>query len=135
MKKLTFGVIAAALCVASSAGWAADKPLLGIVSISANEANNARYIQGATKAADELGWQVNVVDAAGNADQANAGIQNFAQLRRTCDRRHGVPVVFDRRGPRCGEGGEHPGRHLGRRPWRQRCRDQWLGRPDGHPGR
>lgn len=80
MKKLTFGVIAAALCVASSAGWAADKPLLGIVSISANEANNARYIQGATKAADELGWQVNVVDAAGNADQANAGIQNFAQL-------------------------------------------------------
>jgi ribose transport system substrate-binding protein len=59
---------------------AEDKPLLGIVSISATEANNVRYIAGATKAAEELGWQVNVVDAAGNADQANAAIQNFAQL-------------------------------------------------------
>ena len=80
MKKLTFGVVAAALAIASSSALAADKPLIGIVSISANEANNARYIQGAQKAAEELGWQTNVVDAAGNADQANAAIQNFAQL-------------------------------------------------------
>jgi ribose transport system substrate-binding protein len=64
----------------ASPSGAADKPLLGIVSISATEANNVRYIQGATKAAEELGWQVSVVDAAGNADQANAAIQNFAQL-------------------------------------------------------
>ena len=37
------------------AAFAQDKPLIGIVSITATEANNARYIQGATKAADELG--------------------------------------------------------------------------------
>lgn len=80
MRTLTFGILAAALALSGQHALAADKPLLGIVSISATEANNVRYIQGATKAADELGWQVNVVDAAGNADQANAAIQNFAQL-------------------------------------------------------
>jgi ribose transport system substrate-binding protein len=80
MRNLTIGVLAAGLALSWSQAIAADKPLLGIVSISATEANNVRYIQGATKAADELGWKVNVVDAAGNADQANAAIQNFAQL-------------------------------------------------------
>ncbi len=80
MRNLTLGVLAAALALSGSVVQAQDKPLLGIVSISATEANNVRYIQGATKAAEELGWQVNVVDAAGNADQANAAIQNFAQL-------------------------------------------------------
>ncbi|MBZ9676220.1 sugar ABC transporter substrate-binding protein [Mesorhizobium sp. ES1-1] len=80
MKNLTFGVLAAALALSGAQARAADKPLLGIVSISATESNNVRYIQGATKAADELGWKVTVVDAAGNADQANAAIQNFAQL-------------------------------------------------------
>ena len=59
--------------------FAADQPLVGIVSISATEANNARYIAGAEAAAKEIGWQVSVIDAAGNADQANAAIQNFAQ--------------------------------------------------------
>jgi ribose transport system substrate-binding protein len=58
---------------------AADAPLVGIVSISATEANNARYISGAEAAAKELGWQISVIDAAGSADQANAAIQNFAQ--------------------------------------------------------
>ena len=81
MKKFAFAAVAAALAFSSSLASAADKPLLGIVSITATEANNVRYIQGATKAANELGWQVNVVDAAGNADQANAAIQNFAQLK------------------------------------------------------
>lgn len=80
MKLFSLGLRAAALAFTTSLASAQDKPLLGIVSISATEANNVRYIQGATKAADELGWQVNVVDAAGNADQANAAIQNFAQL-------------------------------------------------------
>jgi len=64
---------------AAGPALAADQPLVGIVSISATEANNARYIAGAQAAAKELGWQVSVVDAAGNADQANAAIQNFAQ--------------------------------------------------------
>jgi ribose transport system substrate-binding protein len=49
------------------------------VSISATEANNARYISGAQDAAKTIGWNVSVIDAAGNADQANAAIQNFAQ--------------------------------------------------------
>ncbi|MFC7787690.1 sugar ABC transporter substrate-binding protein [Microbacterium sp. MAHUQ-60] len=84
---------AAALCAAtialsgcsvpdsSEAGTGDSSPststLLGIVTISATDANNARVIQGATKAAEEAGWTVEVVDAAGNADQANTAIQNF----------------------------------------------------------
>ena len=69
---LTAGALAAAPAMA-------DEPLVGIVSISATEANNARYIAGAEAAAKEIGWRVSVIDAAGNADQANAAIQNFAQ--------------------------------------------------------
>ena len=80
MNKLLCGIFAASLAVSAGAAVGQDKPLIGLVSISATEANNARYIQGATKAADELGYQVNVIDAAGSADQANAAIQNFAQL-------------------------------------------------------
>ena len=67
------------LAVSIAPAWAEDAPLVGIVSISATEANNARYISGAEAAAKELGWQVSVIDAAGSADQANAAIQNFAQ--------------------------------------------------------
>jgi ribose transport system substrate-binding protein len=65
--------------MAAVPAFAADQPLVGIVSISATEANNARYIAGAQSAAKDIGWQVSVVDAAGNADQANAAIQNFVQ--------------------------------------------------------
>lgn len=54
-----------------------DSTLLGIVTISATDANNARVIEGATEAAEAAGWTVEVVDAAGNADQANTAIQNF----------------------------------------------------------
>src|SRR5580692_4112399 len=70
---------AAATFLASVAAAHAEQPLVGIVSISATEANNARYIAGAQDAAKTTGWNVSVVDAAGNADQANAAIQNFAQ--------------------------------------------------------
>ena len=80
MKKLSCGVLAATAILGAVAAYAEDKPLIGIVSISANEANNARYIQGAKVAADELGYEVNVIDAAGSADQANSAMQNFAQL-------------------------------------------------------
>ncbi|MBC7479535.1 MAG: sugar ABC transporter substrate-binding protein [Pseudorhodobacter sp.] len=80
MRTSKLGFAVAALAVAGTWAVAEDKPVVGIVSISATEANNVRYINGATKAADELGWTVNVVDAAGNADQANAAIQNFAQV-------------------------------------------------------
>ena len=70
---------AALSLMAAVPAFAADQPLVGIVSISATEANNARYIAGAQSAAKDIGWQVSVVDAAGNADQANAAIQNFVQ--------------------------------------------------------
>ena len=62
------------ILLAAGVAQAADKPLLGLVSIAATEANNVRYIAGATAAANEDGWSVSVVDAAGSADQANAAI-------------------------------------------------------------
>jgi ribose transport system substrate-binding protein len=80
MRKLSRGILAAGLAIAATAAFAEDKPVVGIVSISATEANNARYIEGARKAAGELGYEISVIDAAGSADQANAAIQNFAQL-------------------------------------------------------
>jgi ribose transport system substrate-binding protein len=79
MRELIFGAAAAVLALGIVPASAQDKPLVGIVSISATEANNARYIKGAEAAAAELGWEVSVIDAAGSADQANAAIQNFAQ--------------------------------------------------------
>ena len=79
MKRSSIGCLAVSCVLAASAAQAADKPLLGLVSIAATEANNVRYIAGATAAANEDGWSVSVVDAAGSADQANAAIQNFAQ--------------------------------------------------------
>ncbi len=78
MRYLDKACFVAGLIVAASVAHAADQPLLGIVSISANEANNARYIAGATAAAKEGGWTVSVIDASGSADQANSAIQNFA---------------------------------------------------------
>ena len=78
MKASTIAVVMASLIVSGGVAHAQDKPLLGIVSISATEANNVRYIAGATAAAEENGWTVSVIDAAGSADQANAAIQNFA---------------------------------------------------------
>ncbi|MCB1498342.1 MAG: sugar ABC transporter substrate-binding protein [Bauldia sp.] len=80
MKKLSRGILAAGLAMVATAAIAEDKPLVGLVSISATEANNARYIEGAKKAGEELGYEISVIDAAGSADQANAAIQNFAQL-------------------------------------------------------
>ena len=55
--------------------------LLGIVSITANEASNALAIKGATAAAKEAGWTVEVVDAQGNADNANAAIRTFVNKK------------------------------------------------------
>jgi len=78
MRTLAIGAAIAALA-ATLACAHADEPLVGLVSISATEANNARYIAGAKDAAKAIGWNVSVIDAAGNADQANAAIQNFAQ--------------------------------------------------------
>ena len=87
MKQLVMGAALAAIGLGVVPAMAADAPLVGIVSISATEANNARYISGAEAAAKELGWQISVIDAAGSADQANAAIQNFAQ--------RGVTAIVD----------------------------------------
>ena len=65
----------------SFATQAEAKFLLGIVSISANEANNQRFIQAATKEAATKGWDTTVIDAQGSADQANAAIQNLVQRK------------------------------------------------------
>jgi ribose transport system substrate-binding protein len=78
-RTVAFVALAAGVLAGAELASAADKPLIGIVSIAATEANNVRYINGATKAAEELGWEVSVIDADGSADRANAGIQNFAQ--------------------------------------------------------
>lgn len=80
MKRILLGISLIGLAAgAMTPAVAQDKFLLGIVSISANEANNQRFIQGATKAAEERGWEVSVIDAAGSADQANAAIQALVQ--------------------------------------------------------
>jgi ribose transport system substrate-binding protein len=60
----------------SPAGGNGSK-LVGIVTISATDANNARVIAGVTEAAQAAGWTVETVDAAGNADQANSAVRNF----------------------------------------------------------
>lgn len=88
---LAVGVIAAlALGVAGCSTPAADtggtssgsdNKLLGIVSITANEAGNALAIKGATEAAEAAGWKVEVVDAQGNADTANAAFRNFVNKK------------------------------------------------------
>lgn len=61
----------------SGSGAGSGSTLVGIVSISANEGANARVIKGVTEAATAEGWTVEVVDAAGDAAQANAAITNF----------------------------------------------------------
>jgi len=60
---------------------------LGMVSITVNDSSNARFIAGATEAAEELGWEVVVIDAHGSAEEANSAFQNLA-LR-------GVDAIID----------------------------------------
>ncbi|MCU1569754.1 MAG: sugar transporter substrate-binding protein [Naasia sp.] len=71
----------------AAGGSTPKNTLLGIVTISATDANNARVIKGATDAAEAAGWTVEVVDAAGNADQANSAITNFVNK--------GAGMIFD----------------------------------------
>ncbi len=79
MRNHVLAVLAAGLAAMAGEASAADGPLLGIVSISATEANNARYIAGRRpRRPRRRAGTVSVIDAAGSADQANAAIQNFA---------------------------------------------------------
>jgi ribose transport system substrate-binding protein len=69
-------------CSAAATDDAASaSKLLGIVTISASDSNNARVIAGATEAAEAAGWTVEVVDAAGNADTANSAMVNFVSKK------------------------------------------------------
>lgn len=75
---LALGVMAATACGAGSSQSGQEDFLLGIVSISASESNNARFISGAKEVAKEKGWKVEVVDADGSAEKANTAMRNFA---------------------------------------------------------
>lgn len=75
------GLLAASVIGAGPATAATKGKLLGIVSITATDAGNARVIRGATEAAKAAGWRVEVVDAQGNAATANAAIKNFVAKR------------------------------------------------------
>jgi ribose transport system substrate-binding protein len=71
----------------AAAGGTSTSKLVGIVTISATDANNARVIAGVTDSAKAAGWTVEVVDAAGNADQANSAMRNFVSK--------GAGMIFD----------------------------------------
>lgn len=71
----------------SDSGADSGSKVLGIVTISATDSNNAKVIKGATAAAEAEGWSVKVVDAAGNADQANSAMRTFATQK--------VGMIFD----------------------------------------
>ena len=54
-----------------------DVKTLGLVTITANDSSNARFIEGATNAATELGWKTLIIDAHGSAEEANSAMQNL----------------------------------------------------------
>ena len=74
-------LLGSSLLAVASVAQAEDKFLLGLVSITATEDNNHRFIEAATKEAAKLNWEVSVIDAQGNADQANAAFQNLVQRK------------------------------------------------------
>ena len=80
-KYIVVATAAALLLAGVSNASAAPKKLLGIVSITATDAGNARVIKGATAAATAAGWTVQVVDAQGNAATANAAITTFVNKK------------------------------------------------------
>lgn len=70
----------------SGSGGSGSK-VIGLVTITATDANNAKVIKGVKSAAAAAGWSVKVVDAQGNADQANSAIRTFATQK--------VGMIFD----------------------------------------
>lgn len=77
---LAVGAMAITGFVTAPSATAATK-LLGIVTISASDAGNARVIKGATAAAKAAGWSVQVIDATGSAANANAAIKNLVSRK------------------------------------------------------
>lgn len=86
VKRVLVGAVSVAMAAAGLAACGTDDPdaentasqLLGIVSIASGIDLNDNATQGAIDAAEAAGWEVEVVDAAGDASRANAAITNFA---------------------------------------------------------
>ncbi len=70
-------LLSAALFAAGASENQNKTTTLGMVTITANDSSNARFIKGATAAATALGWETVVVDAHGSADEANSAFQNL----------------------------------------------------------
>lgn len=89
MKKITLVLVMVSVMFTAFAAAAPEDETftLGMVSITINDSSNARFINGATEAAEEMGWDTIVIDAHGSADEANAAFQNLA-LR-------GVDAIID----------------------------------------
>lgn len=92
MKQKLFTVLAGAAVLALAAcstpagdtgGGEDGQKTLGIVAIVATDALNAQMIQGATDAAEDAGWAVNVIDAQGSLDKANAAMVTFSTTQKT----------------------------------------------------
>lgn len=75
---LAFSVMVATACRAGpgQSSVSQEEFLLGMVSISAGELNNARFISGAKEVAKFKGWKVEVGDADGSAEKANTAMRN-----------------------------------------------------------
>jgi ribose transport system substrate-binding protein len=85
-KKVVVAALVAVVAAVAAVGASASKgatassssaPLIGVVSISTADYGNHETIAGIKAAAKTLGWKVDVIDANGSADAANAAIQNL----------------------------------------------------------
>jgi ribose transport system substrate-binding protein len=77
----------ASLWAAGGAQKKSGVTTIGVVSIDVNDPSNARCIIGIQEVVKELGWEAVIIDAHGNADEANSAMQNLA-LR-------GVAAIID----------------------------------------
>ena len=64
-----------------------EKVDIAVVSISAADSNNVRYIKGLEDGAEQYGYEVSVLDADGSTDKANSAFANFVS--------RGADVIVD----------------------------------------
>lgn len=64
-----------------------EKVDIAVVSISAVDSNNVRYIKGLEDGAEQYGYEVSVLDADGSTDKANSAFANFVS--------RGADVIVD----------------------------------------
>lgn len=64
-----------------------EKVDIAVVSISAADSNNVRYIEGLEDGAEKYGYEVSVLDADGSTDKANSAFANFVS--------RGADVIVD----------------------------------------